>query len=159
MTIADTTLSIASAKPGRLIVRQRLATRITHWVWAISLFFLLLSGLQIFNAHPYLHLGTEAGFDYANDILAIGASDDLANPRGLTRVFGHTFDTTGVLGVSGSGDDLAETAFPGWLTIPSSRDLATGRVVHFFFAWILVGTLAAWLALSACRLFACVSSN
>ena len=29
-------------------------------------------------------------------------------------------------------------AFPGWLTIPSYRDLATGRRWHFFFAWLLV---------------------
>jgi thiosulfate reductase cytochrome b subunit len=28
--------------------------------------------------------------------------------------------------------------FPGWITIPSYQDLATGRVWHFFFAWLLV---------------------
>ena len=38
--------------------------------------------------------------------------------------------------------------FPGWATIPSFRDLATGRVVHFFFAWVLVGALAVWLVAS-----------
>lgn len=133
---------------GRLIVRQHLATRITHWIWAVSLFFLLLSGLQIFNAHPSLHIGKEAGFKYANDILAIRIDDSGADPRGITTLFGHSFDTTGFLGVSGAGDDLAYTAFPGWLTIPSTRDLATGRVVHFFFAWILVATLLAWLVFS-----------
>ena len=55
------------------------------------------------------------------------------------------FDTTGVLGVSGAAEQPSFTAFPGWATIPSYRDLATGRVVHFFFAWVLVGTLAIWL--------------
>src|SRR5436305_631665 len=60
MTTADTTLSTPVAKPGRLIVRQHLTTRLTHWIWAISLFFLLLSGLQIFDAHPSLHIGKEA---------------------------------------------------------------------------------------------------
>ena len=39
-------------------------------------------------------------------------------------------------------------AFPGWSTIPSYHDLATGRVIHFFFAWLLVGTLLAWLVAS-----------
>ena len=39
-------------------------------------------------------------------------------------------------------------AFPGWATIPSHHDLATGRVIHFFFAWLLVGTLLAWLVAS-----------
>lgn len=28
--------------------------------------------------------------------------------------------------------------FPGWATIPTWRDLATARLWHFFFAWILV---------------------
>jgi thiosulfate reductase cytochrome b subunit len=99
------------SKPGRLIRRQKLATRITHWIWAISLFFLLLSGLQIFNAYPSLHIGHESGFGYDNAILEL-------------------------------------EAFPGWLTIPSTQDLATGRVVHFFFAWIFTATLFAWLIAS-----------
>src|SRR5262249_35465373 len=38
--------------------------------------------------------------------------------------------------------------FPSWLTIPSTRDLATGRVIHLFFAWILVATLVVWLIAS-----------
>jgi thiosulfate reductase cytochrome b subunit len=38
--------------------------------------------------------------------------------------------------------------FPAWTTIPSYGDLATGRVIHFFFAWLLVGTLLVWLAAS-----------
>jgi thiosulfate reductase cytochrome b subunit len=33
---------------------------------------------------------------------------------------------------------------PTWATIPATQDLATGRVVHFFFAWILVLTLLLW---------------
>ena len=34
------------------------------------------------------------------------------------------------------------------LTIPSNRSLATGRIIHFFFAWILVGTLLVWAVAS-----------
>ncbi len=98
-------------EPGRLITRQKLMTRITHWMWAISLFFLLLSGLQIFNAHPALYIGDESGFAYDNSIFVI--------------------------------DEV-----PGWLTIPSTQDLATGRVVHFFFAWIFVATLFIWFIAS-----------
>lgn len=100
-----------SQTPGRLILRQKLATRITHWIWAICLFFLLLSGLQIFNAHPALYFGDQSGFTYHNAIFAF-------------------------------------EGFPSWATIPSSQDLATGRVVHFFFAWILVATLILWLVAS-----------
>ena len=42
---------------GPLVYRQTGWTRATHWVWAVSLFFLLLTGLQIFNAHPALYIG------------------------------------------------------------------------------------------------------
>jgi thiosulfate reductase cytochrome b subunit len=130
---------------GPLVYRQRLLTRITHWIWAVSLFFLMLTGLQIFNAHPSLHIGKEAGFEYENAILQIGARQDGEALRGVTRVLGVEFDTTGVLGVS-NGE---ARAFPATLTIPSYQSLATGRVIHFFFAWALVGTLALWLAASA----------
>ncbi|MFO1202573.1 MAG: cytochrome b/b6 domain-containing protein [Tabrizicola sp.] len=130
---------------GPLVYRQRLVTRITHWVWAVSLFFLMLTGLQIFNAHPSLHIGKEAGFQYDNAILEIGAVQDGDALRGVTRLFGAEFDTTGYLGVSG---DEAR-AIPAALTIPSYQSLATGRVIHFFFAWTLVGTLILWLAASA----------
>lgn len=130
---------------GPLVYRQRLTTRLTHWVWAVSLFFLMLTGLQIFNAHPSLHIGKEAGFDYDNAILVIGARQDGEALRGVTRVFGTEFDTTGALGVS-AGEPRA---FPAALTIPSYQSLATGRVIHFFFAWMLAGTLALWIVASA----------
>ena len=60
------------AKPkGPLIYRQAILTRITHWVWAIAMFFLLLSGLQIWNAHPALYFGQQSGFEFDNAILRI----------------------------------------------------------------------------------------
>jgi thiosulfate reductase cytochrome b subunit len=134
--------------PGPLIYRQSIWTRITHWLWVICLFFLLLTGLQIFNAHPALYLGQESGFEYDNSILRIGAFNTDAGPRGRTTLFGQTFDTTGVLGVSGPKERPVFTAFPGALTIPGYRDLATGRVVHFFFAWVFVGTMLVWFVAS-----------
>lgn len=130
---------------GPLVYRQRALTRITHWVWAVSLFFLMLTGLQIFNAFPSLHIGAEAGFDYDNAVLRIGARDLDGALQGVTQIFGAEFDTTGFLGVS-NGD---ARAFPAALTIPSNTSLATGRTIHFFFAWVLVGTLALWLVASA----------
>jgi len=140
----------AGKKPdkGRLIYRQFLATRITHWIWAVCLFFLLLSGLQIFNARPQLYIGQESGFEYDNTVLQIGARAENNERIGYTEIFGLEFRTTGVLGLSGPEADPDVRAFPGWATIPSTRDLATGRVVHFFFAWILVATLLAWLVFS-----------
>jgi thiosulfate reductase cytochrome b subunit len=130
---------------GPLVYRQRFLTRITHWVWAVSLFFLMLTGLQIFNAFPSLHIGLESGFDYDNSILSIGAVEAEGELRGVTRVLGAEFDTTGVLGVSGG----EVRAFPAAVTIPSKQSLATGRIIHFFFAWVLVITLTVWLVASA----------
>jgi thiosulfate reductase cytochrome b subunit len=129
---------------GPLIYRQRIWTRITHWVWAICLFFLLLTGLQIFNAFPSLHVGMESGIDYDNAVLSIGAVQDGDSLRGITRIGGWQIDTTGLLGVS----DNEVRAFPAWATIPSGQSLALGRVIHFFFAWVLVITLVVWTVAS-----------
>ncbi|TFF27651.1 cytochrome b/b6 domain-containing protein [Jiella endophytica] len=140
---------LASGETAGLVYRQRLATRLTHWVWAISLFFMLLSGLQIFMARPDLYIGQQSGFGFDNSVLSIGARRVDGAMAGVTTVFGHSFDTTGWLGVVPQGDGQAAKSFPGWLTIPGYRDLATGRIVHFFFAWVLVTTLFVWLAASA----------
>lgn len=133
---------------GPLVYRQSIFTRVTHWLWAIVMFFMLLSGLQIFNAHPALYIGQESGFEYDNAVLRMGAENTPEGPRGYTVLFGQKFDTTGLFGMSGTAARPAYQGFPGWATIPSLRDLATGRVVHFFFAWVLVGVLAMWLVAS-----------
>lgn len=133
---------------GELVYKQRLATRITHWLWAICLFFLLLSGLQIFMARPDLYIGAQSGFAFDNSFLTIGAAFEGASMRGFTELFGYRFDTTGWLGAIWVDGNLEAKTFPGWLTIPSYRDLGSGRVVHLFFAWALVGTLVAWLLAS-----------
>ena len=133
----------APAKPGKLIYRHSAWTRITHWMWAICLFFLLLTGLQIFNAHPTLYIGEQSGFGFDNSVLRIGAERTEQGPAGYTEILGTRFETTGVLGFSDGA-----RAFPAWATIPSGQDLATGRVVHFFFAWLLFATLIVWLVAS-----------
>jgi thiosulfate reductase cytochrome b subunit len=131
-----------------LVYRQSAWTRLTHWLWAAALFFLLLSGLNIFNARPQLYIGQESGFGYDNTIFQIGAVNTPNGPRGYTDIFGHRFDTTGVLGWSGPKGYERPRAFPSWATIPSYYDLGTARVVHFFFAWVLSATLLAWLLAS-----------
>lgn len=133
---------------GALVYRQSLWTRATHWIWAICLFFLLLSGLQIFNARPNLYIGKQSGFAFDNSVLSMTAVDTPGGPRGVTSILGHEFDTTGVFGVSGTAEKPQVRGVPAALTIPSYRDLATGRVIHFFFAWLLVVTLFVWFAAS-----------
>ena len=128
---------------GPLVYRQTIWTRTTHWVWAISLFFLMLTGLQIFNAHPALYIGDQSGFQFENHVLAIYSETTDAGRIGVTEVLGRKFDTTGVLGLSGDRPAL-QRAFPSWATVPTGQNLATGRVIHFFFAWLLVATLLVW---------------
>jgi thiosulfate reductase cytochrome b subunit len=142
-SVLDETRQTTSAKP--LIYRQVLWTRITHWIWAVAMFFLLLSGLQIFNAHPTLYIGNQSGFGFSNEVLAMGSQDTPAGSVGYTRIFGKSFNTTGVLGLSSVDNTPTERGFPSWATIPSYQDLGTGRVVHFFFAWILAITFVCWL--------------
>lgn len=125
---------------GRPVVyRHSVITRVTHWVWALSLFFLAGTGLNIFMAHPVLYLGEQSGFEFNNAVLAVGAvrSDSL---EGVVEVFGKQFVTTGVFGVS----DGMPRAVPEWASIPSYPDLATARVIHFFFAWLLVAVWLIW---------------
>jgi thiosulfate reductase cytochrome b subunit len=142
----DSVETEAPAARGGLIYRHGVLTRLTHWVWAIALFFLLLSGLQIFNAHPSLYVGQQSGFAFDNSVLVVDAiyGPD-GKPQGRTTVFGHSFDTSGILGMSGPDERPAYRGFPAWATLPSYQDLGTGRVIHFFFAWVLVGALALWL--------------
>lgn len=143
-------------RKGPLIYRQSIWTRLTHWVWVVCLFFLLASGLNIFNAHPTLYIGQQSGFpdlqtngqNYQNAWLDIGAVNTDNGPRGQTTILGHSFDTTGVLGMSGDPANPDFRGFPAAVTVPSYYDLSTARVVHFFFAWILVATLAVWLVAS-----------
>lgn len=49
---------------GRLVFRHRLSTRLWHWINAVTVFVMLMSGLMIFNAHPRLYWGAfGANFD------------------------------------------------------------------------------------------------
>lgn len=129
---------------GTVIKRHSLFTRVWHWVNAICLVVLLMSGLQIFNAHPALYWGKDSSFgDSALSIFAV--QGDGGELRGITQIGGFRLDTTGVLGVSGSADDIERRGFPGWATLPESRWLAMGRQWHFLFGWIFAPMLTAYL--------------
>ena len=134
---------------GKVIYRHRIATRITHWTWAIALFFLLLSGLQIFNAHPELYIGQQSGFEFDNSVLSMRAMQTADGKiDGYTTIFGQSYKTTGVFGMSGPADNPSYRGFPAWATLPSYQDLATGRVIHFFFAWFFVAAFLVWFVAS-----------
>ncbi len=128
-----------------LVPRHAILTRLTHWINAVCLGFLLLSGLQIFNAWPSLYWG-QVGADADHSWLSIGATREHGQPQGSVRIGATAIPTTGVLGVSKFEGQLTERAFPAWLTLPSYQDLAEGRRWHFFFAWCFVINGAAYLA-------------
>jgi len=128
-------------KGGELVRRHRLSTRIWHWVNLVTLTVMLMSGLMIFNAHPRLYWG-QYGANPDKAWLEIGAIGD----AGALRIGPVTVPTTGLLGVYTDRDGAVQQhAFPGWATIPSSYDLASARLWHLAFAWILAFGLLAYL--------------
>jgi len=115
------------------VYRHRLPVRISHWLNVPILIILIMSGLQIFNAHPALYWDDRS--DREHPFLSIRPMKaENGEMRGITTILGHKFDTTGVLGYS----DSKRRAFPAWATIPSAKVLAMGRQWHLFFAWLLV---------------------
>jgi thiosulfate reductase cytochrome b subunit len=131
---------------GGLIYRHGLIVRVSHWINVVCMTVLLMSGLQIFNAHPALYWGDKSEFD--TPVLAIGTGmDDEGRPLGVTMILGHNFDTTGVLGLSREDTPFpVARAFPAWATLPGFQALAFGRRWHFFFAWIFVANGVLYLA-------------
>lgn len=131
----------ARIRRGKAFLYQRhsLIVRVLHWSMAISVGVLLLSGLSIFGYYPSLYWGRSSYAGRA-PLLAITSRRDSAGAlRGVTKVGGHVYDTTGVLGVSPTLHSRAERrAFPNWLTTPTN--LPESRHLHFFFAWIFVLT-------------------
>lgn len=117
-----------------LVYRHNRVTRLTHWVNVLALPILLMSGLQIFNAHPHLYWGHRS--DPGTALLSISSSGAPGDARGYVELFGQRVETTGLLGVQRTDTGPVHQAFPGWLTIPSYFWLAGGRHWHFFFGWV-----------------------
>jgi thiosulfate reductase cytochrome b subunit len=135
------------SRPRRLLVyRHARITRLSHWINLLCMTVLLMSGLQIFNAHPALYWG-QFGADADQPLFEIAAADSGEGPPvGFARIGSSSFQTTGILGVSSNAvGDPVERGFPRWVTLPSWRDLALGRRWHFFFAWLFVANLTVYL--------------
>jgi thiosulfate reductase cytochrome b subunit len=120
------------------IYRHSVVVRVTHWVNVLSLAVLLPSGLMIFNAHAQLDWGETSNFERPFVEIKAEYGKDGQPVKGVTVILGRAFDTTGLLGLSGSGEEREARAFPGWITLPGYHDLATARRWHFFFAWLFV---------------------
>ncbi|MGA3175239.1 MAG: cytochrome b/b6 domain-containing protein [Syntrophorhabdales bacterium] len=101
--------------------RHSLPVRIMHWSNVVFLSILLMSGLNIFNAHPALYW-SKSSYSGVPPILEIrDQENDKGKISGVTRILGHDFDTTGFL---------------------------MARRWHFFFAWLLVANGIAFVTYS-----------
>jgi thiosulfate reductase cytochrome b subunit len=99
---------------------------------------MIMSGFQIFNAHPALYLGERSDRDRPIFSIRTTLSDD-GEMKGITTLFGYSLETTGLLGASkDSSGEMRRRGFPAWATLPSGRWLAMGRRWHLFFAWVFV---------------------
>jgi thiosulfate reductase cytochrome b subunit len=141
-------VSARRTRAGReLIYRHSWFVRIAHWVNAGCFVILLMSGLQIFNAHAMLHWGVK-GDEADPALFSIYAEEQLEGaPIGWLQIGNSKINTTGYLGVFRDRDGfLSVRAFPWWITLPGYQSLAEGRRWHFFFAWLLVINGFAYLA-------------
>ena len=137
----------SSKEKREVVYRHSGAVRVTHWVNVVALLVLLMSGLQIFNAHPALYLGSKSNFD--DPVMAMRPMKHGEQVVGVTTIAGWNIDTTGIFGLAYTEDgDYQIRGFPWSVTLPGHRDLATGRRWHFFFAWLFVINGIAYLIYS-----------
>jgi thiosulfate reductase cytochrome b subunit len=130
----------AAPPPARDVLRHGAVLRLTHWINALAIIVLLMTGANIFNAHPQLYWGDSGNVDdRRSQWLAIGASGPPGAARGHIEIMGTRFDTTGVLGTSKMPNGQTErVAYPRWASFPGPRNLAIARNWHFFFAWVII---------------------
>ncbi|MGH8252246.1 MAG: cytochrome b/b6 domain-containing protein [Steroidobacteraceae bacterium] len=127
-----------------IIHRHRFSTRVWHWLNAVILLVMLMSGLMVLNAHPRLYWG-EAGANADYAWLEIGSKGG----SGFLRLGDFTIETTGFLGVWQDANGRTQIrAFPGWATIPSQYNLALSRRWHLTFAWLFAVSTALYAAWS-----------
>jgi thiosulfate reductase cytochrome b subunit len=122
-----------SKQDGPLYYRHTLPVRVMHWINVIALTILFMSGLNIFNAHPALYWG-KSSYAGSPPILELEAKQEGSGElTGVTRVFGHEFNTTGV-GASKDGWSPDGAGFHRGLRFPITGWLSMARAWHFFFA-------------------------
>ncbi len=130
---------MASTEKVEVIYRHTLPIRVMHWVNVICFSVLMMSGLNIFNAHPALNLG-KSSYNGKPPIFELTAEKNSSGElQGITNILGYKFDTSGFLGTTYSVSGKAvPRGFPYWMTLPSNQWLAMARRWHLFFAWLFV---------------------
>ncbi|RYF99038.1 MAG: hypothetical protein EON94_12070 [Caulobacteraceae bacterium] len=126
--------AVAADAPRITVPRHRLVVRVTHWINVVALTLMLMSGLNIFNAHPALYWGKAS--DFARPWLSMTAEQARPHNRGVLTIGPMAFDTTGVFGVSKDKGMWTNRGFPEEVTLPQQTALSNARHWHFFWAWV-----------------------
>ena len=107
----------------RVVLRHSLVVRLTHWMNAVAMSLLLVSGVQMFKAFPALYLG-DTGYENSGAVFEMGADTRAdGTSAGWLRISSHRWITPGFIS--------------GFMTPPSSRDLVASERWHRFFSWVL----------------------
>lgn len=131
-------MKLSSAiRTGSLYYRHTLPVRVMHWVNVLFLLLLLMSGFNIFNAHPALYWSKQS-YDGSPPVFELkGGENREGEIVGVTAIFGRKFITTGFFGASAEASgELTVRGFPSWLTLPKWQWLSMARRWHFFIAWL-----------------------
>src|SRR5260221_4517348 len=85
----------AAAPQREVMYRHSVAVRLTHWINALILVLLLISGLRLFNYHPSLYWG-DYGYSGVPSFFSIAALEDIDTdePVGVTTIIGPNFIIT-----------------------------------------------------------------
>ena len=129
------------------ILRHSLPVRIFHWTNVVCFFVLLLSGIQIFNAHPRLYWGA-TGYKGMPAAFEISGNASSGGNDSWMQIGAWRINTTGILGEVKDVPAFGRfnVAFPPWMTLPTGTiSLGRGRGWHFLFFWIFTGNLAWYL--------------
>ncbi len=119
----------------RTIYRHTLPVRLAHWLNVFCLPILIMSGLQIFNAHPALYFGNRSDRDHPVFSIQSG-TDETGVARGVTTLMGWEFDTTGWLGVSFDGGGRSASAGLPRVGDDSQRPVAFDGAALALFLWL-----------------------
>src|SRR5580700_1984670 len=128
---ARTALGLSPSGPHYFFYRHKWPVRLAHWINALCLAVLLMSGLNIFNAHPALYWGNNSIFDHPLAATNVMVNDDGVVTKGMTWFGNHSIGTTGFLCASRADGTLKARGFPAWATLPGPTWLAMARQWHF----------------------------
>src|ERR1700745_2175227 len=108
-----------------LYYRHTLPVRIMHWINVVALTILLMSGLNIFDAHPALYWG-KSSYTGKPPLLELQSRENgKGDVVGITKILRHEFNTTGLLGASKNQEgELEARGFPSWITLPGNQWLS-----------------------------------